>query len=158
MDASVDPTSIKPERPRSDNQSRIWLADFNGGKVTADLNERWPFGDGEIGVFRAHDALEPLRDPIHTMPNSIAAWPRKAGCSRRPRVPTATAHFKTRRKSRSGTRSHSGTSAPTRTASSTAPYRPKPTAGSSRGPRRIAYEALNCSRHVCFTSLVLRRS
>ena len=34
---------------------------------TSDLNQRWPFGDGEIGVFRAHDALEHLSSPIHTM-------------------------------------------------------------------------------------------
>lgn len=41
--------------------------DLHGGRIAADLNERWPFGDCEIGVFRAHDALEHLRDPIHTM-------------------------------------------------------------------------------------------
>lgn len=28
--------------------------------------ERWPFGDGEVGVFRPHGALEHVRDPIHT--------------------------------------------------------------------------------------------
>jgi hypothetical protein len=26
--------------------------------VVADLNARWPFGDGEVGVFRARDALD----------------------------------------------------------------------------------------------------
>lgn len=36
-------------------------------EILADLNGRWPFDDGEIGVFRAHDALEHLRDPINTM-------------------------------------------------------------------------------------------
>ena len=41
--------------------------DLHGGRIAADLNNRWPFGDGEVGVFRAHDALEHLRDPIHTM-------------------------------------------------------------------------------------------
>ncbi len=41
--------------------------DRHGSRIAADLNERWPFGDGEVGVFRAHDALEHLRDPIHTM-------------------------------------------------------------------------------------------
>lgn len=41
--------------------------DLDGADITADLNERWPFRDGEVGVFRAHDALEHLRDPIHTM-------------------------------------------------------------------------------------------
>lgn len=41
--------------------------DLKGALITADLNERWPFGDGEVGVFRAHDALEHLRSPMHTM-------------------------------------------------------------------------------------------
>ena len=31
-----------------------------------DRNE-WPFKDGEVGLFRAHDALEHLKDPINTM-------------------------------------------------------------------------------------------
>jgi len=41
--------------------------DLAGGDVDADLNERWPFEDGTVGVIRAHDALEHLRDPQHTM-------------------------------------------------------------------------------------------
>lgn len=41
--------------------------DLHGARIAADLDERWPFGDGEVGVFRAHDALEHLRDPINTM-------------------------------------------------------------------------------------------
>jgi SAM-dependent methyltransferase len=41
--------------------------DLHGGWIAADLNERLPFGDGEVGVFRAHEALEHLRAPIHTM-------------------------------------------------------------------------------------------
>ena len=35
--------------------------------VKADLNERWPFEDNSVGVFRAVDLVEHLRDPIHTM-------------------------------------------------------------------------------------------
>lgn len=46
-------------------------ADLEGGDIAADLNERWPFEDGSVGVFRAHDALEHLRDPRHTM---AEAW------------------------------------------------------------------------------------
>ena len=59
--------SMKPERRRSDGHSRLWLPDFNDGEVTVELNRRRSFGDGEVGVIRAHDTLEHLRDPIHTM-------------------------------------------------------------------------------------------
>jgi hypothetical protein len=41
--------------------------DLSSADITADLNERWPFEDGSVGVFRAHDALEHLKDPIHAM-------------------------------------------------------------------------------------------
>jgi glycosyltransferase involved in cell wall biosynthesis len=41
--------------------------DLEHGDILANLNERWPFEDGSVGVFRAHDALEHLKDPIHTM-------------------------------------------------------------------------------------------
>ena len=41
--------------------------DLEQGDIKADLNERWPFEDGSVGVFRAHDALEHLKDPIHVM-------------------------------------------------------------------------------------------
>jgi hypothetical protein len=41
--------------------------DLENGDVTADLNERWPFADNSVGVFRAHDALEHMKDPIHVM-------------------------------------------------------------------------------------------
>ena len=30
-----------------------------------DLNQEWPVADDSVGVLRAHDALEHLRDPIH---------------------------------------------------------------------------------------------
>lgn len=32
-----------------------------------DLNQRWPLADDSVGVIRANDALEHLRDPIHVM-------------------------------------------------------------------------------------------
>lgn len=45
-----------------------WEAcDQQGGDVKADLNEPWPFADNSVGVFRAHDIIEHLRNPIHTM-------------------------------------------------------------------------------------------
>jgi len=34
--------------------------------ITKGFNEKWPFEDGTIGLFRAHDALQYLK-PIHTM-------------------------------------------------------------------------------------------
>jgi O-antigen biosynthesis protein len=41
--------------------------DLEQGDIPADLNHRWPFEDGSVGVFRAHDAIEHLRNPIHVM-------------------------------------------------------------------------------------------
>jgi len=45
-----------------------WEAcDQQNAPIQADLNGRWPFEDDSVGVFRAHDVIEHLRDPIHTM-------------------------------------------------------------------------------------------
>jgi len=41
--------------------------DLLNGDITHDLNERWPLEDGSVGVIRAHDALEHLKDPVHVM-------------------------------------------------------------------------------------------
>jgi glycosyltransferase involved in cell wall biosynthesis len=41
--------------------------DLANADIIANLNDRWPFEDGSVGVFRAHDALEHLKDPIHVM-------------------------------------------------------------------------------------------
>lgn len=41
--------------------------DLLNGDILADLNDQWPFEDGEVGLFRAHDAIEHLKNPIHTM-------------------------------------------------------------------------------------------
>jgi glycosyltransferase involved in cell wall biosynthesis len=41
--------------------------DLKDADVIADLNGDWPFEDSSIGVIRAHDFFEHLRDPIHTM-------------------------------------------------------------------------------------------
>lgn len=38
-----------------------------GAHLQANLNLDWPFADGSVGVIRAVDALEHLRDPIHAM-------------------------------------------------------------------------------------------
>jgi len=31
------------------------------------LDERWPLEDNSVGVIRAHDAIEHLKDPVHVM-------------------------------------------------------------------------------------------
>lgn len=41
--------------------------DVHDAKVTANLDERWPFEDGSVGAFRAHDIIEHLKNPVHTM-------------------------------------------------------------------------------------------
>lgn len=35
--------------------------------ISSDLDERWPFEDNSVGFIRAHDAIEHLKNPIHTM-------------------------------------------------------------------------------------------
>lgn len=50
------------------NPPKGWTSvDVHHADVTADLNERWPFADGSVGVIRAHDVIEHLRNPIHIM-------------------------------------------------------------------------------------------
>jgi SAM-dependent methyltransferase len=41
--------------------------DLLDADVLADLNGRWPFDDGSIGVIRAAHIFEHLRDPVHAM-------------------------------------------------------------------------------------------
>lgn len=35
--------------------------------ISADLNKKWPFEDNSVGIIRAHDAIEHLKNPIYTM-------------------------------------------------------------------------------------------
>lgn len=42
-------------------------ADLENASVICNLNEKWPFENNSIGVFRASDALEHLSDPLFTM-------------------------------------------------------------------------------------------
>jgi glycosyltransferase involved in cell wall biosynthesis len=41
--------------------------DLKNSDYIFDLNEKWKLEDNSVGVFRAHDAIEHLKDPIHTM-------------------------------------------------------------------------------------------
>lgn len=40
---------------------------MDGADIVTDLAGRWPFEDNQVSVFRAHDVIEHLRNPIHTM-------------------------------------------------------------------------------------------
>ncbi len=41
--------------------------DVHDAEIKADLNGPWPFESDSVGVFRAHDIIEHLKNPIHTM-------------------------------------------------------------------------------------------
>lgn len=41
--------------------------DLKDANVVCDLNEEWPFDDDSVGVVRAFDVFEHLRDSVHTM-------------------------------------------------------------------------------------------
>lgn len=41
--------------------------DLANADITANLDERWPFEDSTVGLIRAHDAIEHIKSPIHTM-------------------------------------------------------------------------------------------
>jgi len=41
--------------------------DLKDANYNCNLNEPWPFKDNSVGVIRAHDILEHLKDPIHVM-------------------------------------------------------------------------------------------
>jgi glycosyltransferase involved in cell wall biosynthesis len=41
--------------------------DFPGIDIVCDLDGPWPFEDNSVGLFRMQDAIEHLKDPIHTM-------------------------------------------------------------------------------------------
>jgi len=41
--------------------------DLHDSDIVANLEEKWPFGNNTVGLFRAQDALEHMKNPIHTM-------------------------------------------------------------------------------------------
>jgi len=41
--------------------------DLKDADIISDLNERWPFEDGSVGILRSFDVFEHLKDSIHTM-------------------------------------------------------------------------------------------
>lgn len=41
--------------------------DIQDADVNCDLQEKWPFEDNSVGVIRAYDVFEHLKDPIHSM-------------------------------------------------------------------------------------------
>ncbi len=52
---------------RFNKDPRYMSVDLKDADVIADLEKPWPFGDGTVGVVRARDVFEHLRDPLHTM-------------------------------------------------------------------------------------------
>jgi SAM-dependent methyltransferase len=50
-----------------DSPSGFESVDMQNADVVCDLNQRWPFEDGSVGVIRAYDVLEHLKDPLHSM-------------------------------------------------------------------------------------------
>jgi len=41
--------------------------DLYGTDITVDLNQEWPFKDSSVGLIRANDIIEHLKDPVNTM-------------------------------------------------------------------------------------------
>jgi len=41
--------------------------DLKDADINTDLNEPWPFEDNSVGVIRAFDVFEHLKNPLHTM-------------------------------------------------------------------------------------------
>ena len=52
---------------RFDAMPGLQTVDLRDADFIADLNGRWPFEDGSVGMVRAYDVFEHLRDPLHTM-------------------------------------------------------------------------------------------
>jgi hypothetical protein len=52
---------------RFNNDPRYESVDIKEASINCDLNGRWPFEDGTIGVIRANDILEHLKEPVFVM-------------------------------------------------------------------------------------------
>lgn len=49
------------------NPSGYTCIDLVNADIIADLNEKWPLEDNSVDEILARDAIEHLKDPIHTM-------------------------------------------------------------------------------------------
>lgn len=52
---------------KSRNLSGYTCIDIINADIIADLNNSWPLEDNSVEKIRAYDAIEHLKDPIHTM-------------------------------------------------------------------------------------------
>ncbi len=52
---------------RFGRQSGYQSVDLKDADIIADLNEEWPFRDNSVGMVRAYDVFEHLKNPLHTM-------------------------------------------------------------------------------------------
>lgn len=50
-----------------DQKENYCSIDIKNANIIANLNNKWPLNDNSVGVIRAHDAIEHLKNPIHTM-------------------------------------------------------------------------------------------
>ena len=50
-----------------DGDSRYETVDLKNASINSDLNDRWCFDDNSVGVIRACDIFEHLKDNLHTM-------------------------------------------------------------------------------------------
>jgi len=50
-----------------DPQPGYTTVDTHDTDIIADLNKKWPWEDNSVGIIRANDIFEHLRDPLHTM-------------------------------------------------------------------------------------------
>lgn len=52
---------------RFNGNPHLESVDLKDARVKADLNRKWPFENGSVGVIVANDILEHLKNPIHVM-------------------------------------------------------------------------------------------
>lgn len=52
---------------RFNKDERYVSVDLKDADIKADLNKKWPMADNSVGVVRANDIFEHLKNPIHTM-------------------------------------------------------------------------------------------
>ena len=52
---------------RFNSSGKFETVDLKDADIKCNLNKKWPFKDGSVGVIRAYDVFEHLTDPLHTM-------------------------------------------------------------------------------------------
>ena len=81
---------------RLNKQSHYKSVDLKAAEINCNLNRRWPFEDGSVGVVRAFDVFEHLKDPLHAMKELYRVWRREGTPLSRFRQQTAEGRFRIR--------------------------------------------------------------